>query len=520
MMDPQHFRPPASVATADPSAPQRRRLSLLIIEDNEDDALLLSHRFRHAGYELDVLRVDTPAGTETALRNQHWDLIISDHDLPGFSAIAALGILQQLGLDIPFIIVSGVIREETAIAAMRAGAHDYLSKNHLERLFPAVERELREAGFRRERRRALASQHQTEARLQAAAANTPGVIFQMQRRGEAPLEFLFASEATEMLLGMTPSDLCRDGRQFEDRLLPEDKATLFAELEHTATSGTKLNWEGRIHTLAGDTKWINVRGSARTEVDGTQVWEGVMWNITQSKRTESELRASQLHLKALSNHLQNAKEDERERIARDVHDVLGGHLVALKFSTALMAAKPEMPTEQLRERITQFQTLIDEAIETVGRITRELRPGILKDFGLAAAIESHAEDFAQRTGIRCHILCADDDVSLPEDESIALFRIFQEALTNVSKHARAGLVEVRLLHTGDGVLLEVADDGIGVSDADLSKPRSFGLRGVRERVASLGGTVALQPRQPRGTLLQVTLPAPEGSQLITGEATS
>ncbi|WP_228720790.1 hybrid sensor histidine kinase/response regulator [Nitrogeniibacter mangrovi] len=484
-----------------------RRLRLLIIEDNEDDALLLAHRFRHAGYELEVLRVDTPAGTETALRKQPWDLIISDHDLPGFSAIGALGILQNLDLDIPFIIVSGVIREETAIAAMRAGAHDYLSKSRLERLVPAVERELREVENRRERRRALDAQHQTEARLQAAAANTPGVIFQMQRRPGQPLEFLFASEATEMLLGMTPKQLCGDSSRFEAELLPEDKSSLMTELDQSARESDKLNWEGRIHTAAGDTKWINIRGSARTEADGTQVWEGVMWNITQSKRTEAELRASQLHLKALSNHLQNAKEEERERIARDVHDVLGGHLVGLKFSISLIASKPDLPAAQLKERIGQIEALIDEAIDTVGRITRELRPGILKDFGLAAAIESHAEDFAQHTGLTCRILCADDDVELPEDESIALFRIFQEALTNVSKHACAELVEVRLMHTGDGVMLEVADDGIGVSEADLGKPRSFGLRGVRERVASLGGTVTLQARQPKGTVLQVLLPA-------------
>jgi len=489
--------------------PGNRRLRLLIIEDNEDDALLLSHRFRQAGYALDVLRVDTPSGTESALRGQPWDLIISDHDLPGFSAIAALGIMQQLGLDVPFIIVSGVIREETAVAAMRAGAHDYMSKSRLERLFPAVERELREAENRRERRRALEAQRQTEARLQAAAANTPGVIFQMQRRPGQGFEFLFASEATDMLLGMSPKALCNDARLFEDRLQPDDRATLLVELDQTARSTEKLNWEGRFLTSAGDTKWINLRGSARTEPDGTQMWEGVMWNITQSKRTESELRASQLHLKALSNHLQNAKEAERERIARDVHDVLGGHLVALKFSTSLIASKPDLPAEQLRERIAQNQALIDEAIETVGRVTRELRPGILKDFGLAAAIESQAEDFAQRTGITCKILCADDDINLPEDESIALFRIFQEALTNISKHAGAKLVEIRLMHTGDGIALEVGDDGKGISDEDLSKPRSFGLRGVRERVASLGGQVTLQPRLPCGTLLQVTLPSPE-----------
>ena len=491
-----------------------------MIEDNEDDALLLAHRFRHAGYALDVLRVDTPSGTETALRAQAWDLILSDHDLPGFSAIAALAILQQLELDIPFIIVSGAIREETAIAAMRAGAHDYLTKNRLERLIPAVERELREAENRRERRGALRAQKESEARLQAVAASTPGVFFQLQRRRDTGLNFLYASEATDMLLGMSPQALCADGTLFETRLLPDDRASLTAALDEIAQSGGKLNWEGRIHSPAGDTKWINVRGSVRMLDGEVQIWEGGMWNITQSKRTEAELRASQLHLKALSNHLQNAKEEERERIARDVHDVLGGHLVALKFSTSLLGAKLDQGPDLLRERIGEIETLIDEAIETVGRVTRELRPGILKDFGLAAAIESHAEDFARRTGIACHVRCADDDIALPEDESVALFRIFQEALTNISKHAEASAVEIRLMHTGDGIALEVGDDGKGMSESDLSKPRSFGLRGVRERVASLGGDVQVRARFPHGTLLQVTLPSSPDTPAIDQELPS
>lgn len=481
-------------------------LRLLLIEDNADDALLLIHRFRSGGYNLDVLRVDTPEQTEAALRARSWDLVISDHDLPGFSAIAALGIIKQLELDLPFIIVSGAIREETAIAAMRAGAHDYLSKNQLERLIPAAEREVREAGNRRQRSQALAAQHEADARFQAVAASTPGVIFQMMRQPNEQLGFTYASDATDMLLGVSAKQLCDDGSHFFRLLVADDRTALEAALEASARTGARLNWEGRIETDAGDTKWINIRGSVRYDSACRAIWEGVMWNITHSKQTEAELRDSQAHLKALSSHLQSAKEDERERIARDVHDVLGGHLVALKFSTSLMASRLDEPAEQLRAQVTRIETLIDEAIDTVSRVTRELRPGILKDFGLAAAIESHAEDFTKRTGIRCHVLCADDDIDLPESESIALFRIFQESLTNVSKHAKAQNVDIRLIHTGDGVSLEVADDGVGFAPADLSKPHSFGLRGVRERITSLGGCVDITHRAPNGTHLQVVIP--------------
>ena len=236
------------------------------------------------------------------------------------------------------------------------------------------------------------------------------------------------------------------------------------------------------------------------------VWEGVMWNITHSKRVEADLRESRSQLAALSNHLQRIKEEERERIARDVHDVLGGTLVAMKFEMSLLEAKLEANPAQARERARNVGRMVDDAIATVGRVTRELRPGILKDFGLAAAIESQGEDFAQRTGISCNILCTDHDLNPDYDTSLALFRVFQEALTNVSKHARATAVGVRLMQEGDEVVLEITDNGCGLAPADLRKPRSFGLRGIRERLTSLGGRLDLSPVTPQGTRLTLRAP--------------
>lgn len=213
-------------------------------------------------------------------------------------------------------------------------------------------------------------------------------------------------------------------------------------------------------------------------------------------------------LAALSNHLEAAREEERERIARDIHDVLGGHLVAIKIETALLAAKLDANAEPLRKRVRGIEKLLDDAIATVSRVTRELRPGILKDFGLGAAIECQAEDFTQRTGMPCRIACADHDIQLPQHTAVALFRIFQEALTNVCKHARASRVDVRLTQEGDEVLLEVADNGQGMTPADVDKPRSFGLRGMRERLEGLGGRLELHAHEPSGTRLLIAVPLP------------
>jgi FixJ family two-component response regulator len=153
-----------------PAAP--RTLNVLLIEDSEDDAMLLLHRFRLAGYQVWAQRVEDERSLREALASRTWDVVLSDHNMPRFSAMVALSILQGLGLDLPFIIVSGVIEEDIAVSAMRAGAHDYLSKGKLDRLIPAVEREMREARNRAERHSALDAVRMTARRASAPSPPT------------------------------------------------------------------------------------------------------------------------------------------------------------------------------------------------------------------------------------------------------------------------------------------------------------------------------------------------------------
>lgn len=490
----------------EPDSTAKPPIRLLFIEDSENDVLLILHQFRNAGYAPTYLRVASPAEMRAALEREPWDLILCDHNLPGFSAQGALRLSRELALDLPFIIVSGVMQEDEAIAAMRAGAHDYLSKNKLDRLIPAVERELREVVNRREKRQAEHTLRQSEARLRALTDNIPGVVFQMGYTPDRTLGFQYLSEAAAMLFGAPAEELIGGSSGWMSWLLDEDLPGFIDAAASSAESLSTLNWEGRIQLPTGEQKWINLRSSPRLSECGKVVWEGVMWNITHSKHVEADLRESRSQLAALSNHLQRIKEEERERIARDVHDVLGGTLVAMKFEMSLLESKLDSQLAQARERARNVGRMVDDAIATVGRVTRELRPGILKDFGLAAAIESQGEDFAQRTGITCNILCTDHDLDPDYDTALALFRIFQEALTNVSKHAGGTEVRVRLMQEGDEVVLEIADDGCGLAATDLQKPRSFGLRGIRERMSSLGGRLELNPVAPHGTCLVLRVP--------------
>lgn len=481
-------------------------LNLLVIEDSEDDALLLAGCFKRAGYALEFQRVENANSAREAMLAGGWDAILSDHSMPGFNALAALALMQELHLDLPFIIVSGVIEEETAIAAMRAGAHDYLSKDRLDRLVPAVEREMREAKNRAERRTALETVKDNEARFRALVSNIPGMVFQLLRQADGEFRFLYVSEGAEALLGRAPKELGVMPRLFFEAIHAEDRPAFEAALSHSANELSQMNWDGRIRGADGMEKWINLRSAPRRIASSEVQWEGIASNITQSKLAENELRESRAQLAELSSHLEAAKEEERERIARDIHDELGGTLVAIKIETSLLSTKLPSDPLQLRKRVRAIEGLIDEAISTAGRVARELRPGILKDFGLAAAIECQADDFSQRVGLICDTTGIAHEIDPDEETSLALFRIFQEALTNVAKHAQATWVGIHLSATGDNLTLEISDNGRGISAEDMNKPKSFGLRGIRERMSGLGGSLELARNSPQGT--RVILRAP------------
>lgn len=491
---------------AQPQQKNNASLTILIIEDSEDDALLLASCFKRAGYQLEFQRVENADAARQAMLAGGWDAILSDHSMPGFNALAALALMQELRLDLPFIIVSGVIDEETAIAAMRAGAHDYLSKDRLDRLVPAVEREMREAKNRAERRSALETVKDNEARFRALVSNIPGMVFQLLRPADGAFRFLYVSEGAEALLGRTPDELSAEPRLFFDNIHPEDRPTFEAALARSANNLTQMNWDGRIRSADGAEKWINLRSAPRRLASSEVQWEGIAANITQSKLAENELRESRAQLAELSSHLEAAKEEERERIARDIHDELGGTLVAIKIETSLLSSKLPADPLQLRKRVRGIEGLIDEAINTAGRVARELRPGILKDFGLAAAIECQADDFSQRVGLNCDTTGIAHEIDPDENTSLALFRIFQEALTNVAKHAHATWVGITLCADGDILTLEITDNGRGISPQDMNKPKSFGLRGIRERMRDLGGSLELARNSPQGT--RVILRAP------------
>ncbi len=233
-------------------------------------------------------------------------------------------------------------------------------------------------------------------------------------------------------------------------------------------------------------------------------------DITDRKEAEKALQHSNEQLRALSARLQSVRETECERIAREIHDELGQALTALNLDLIWIQqnlAKSPRLRPQFKRRIQAATSLLENTVRSVQRISAELRPAMLDDLGLAATLEWHAEEFAARTGIRCQWQPKPVTVRVNRDHATALFRIFQEILTNVARHARASAVNLKLIQTDGELILEVADDGKGFDERKLLRHKSLGLLGMRERAAFIGGLVKVQSAPGHGTKVTVTSPA-------------
>jgi PAS domain S-box-containing protein len=609
-----------------------RTLHVLFVEDSEDDFLFLVKELQRGDYRCEVRRVDTEADFSAALAAGGWDAIIADYSLPQFSAVEALALLQKSGQDLPFIIVSGSVGEEVAVATMKSGAHDIIQKSRLARLVPVVRRELREARIRQERREAEAALQVSEERHRKLSDCSPVGIFEsdaeghwtyanarwagisglslVESRGQGWISAIHPADREEVLESWRRALAERREWTHEHRLLPslgtvrwvrvraapvvskeaqpagyvgtvEDisqskraaDALVAAQerLQHLVSSSPAVIYSLKVH---GDTllptwvsenialmtgydpqetlssKWwadhLHPKGNEEVEAeyttsgvlfaeypfrrkDGTEIWihdekrllrdaagrlvevVGSWSDITGRKLAEEELRSSREELRALAAHLQSVREEERKRITREIHDELGQSLTGFKMDLAwvrnqLSSEEGAVIRQPLLEKISGMGTLLDGTASLVRRLCTELRPGVLDDLGLGAAVEWQAAEYEKRTGIACAFTMAPGELTVDPERSTALFRIFQEILTNVARHAQATKVTVMMKEIEDHIFLEVRDNGIGIKESQKAGAKSLGLLGMRERAFMLGGEVSIQGTPGKGTIVQVKVP--------------
>jgi signal transduction histidine kinase len=229
--------------------------------------------------------------------------------------------------------------------------------------------------------------------------------------------------------------------------------------------------------------------------------------IAERKRAEEQVRRSEENLRALAARLESVREEERTRIAREIHDELGQVLTGLKMDlTWVVKRLPPKQPAALTEKIGAMFELIDDSVNAVRRISSGLRPEALDQLGLAAAIEWQLREFQMRTGIRCKVALPEEPLNADQDRSTALFRIFQELLTNVARHANATKVEVTLRLQDWAMLLEVQDNGRGIVEQEINQPQSLGLLGMRERAFPFGGRFEIAGTRGKGTRATVRIP--------------
>lgn len=352
-------------------------LRVLIVEDNEDDALLIIRELARGGYVPQHQRVDTSAATRQALETGQWDVIIADYAMPQFNGSEALGIVKSCGLDIPFIIVSGAIGEQTAVAAMKAGAHDYVMKSALGRLVPAIQRELQEAQVRR--------------------------------------------------------------------------------------------------------RW---------------------------RQAEVALIEAHRRLQALSSRMMQIQETERRTLARELHDEIGQALTAVKIHLQALLLRSD--TLKHVPQIEDSLRIVDGALEQVRSLSLDLRPSQLDDLGLQPALRWYLDRQSRIAGLDLQFGADALPARLHPDVETACFRIAQEAMTNVLRHAGAKRVGVELRRHGEELELTVEDDGKGFDVAAAQRRAatgaSLGLAGMEERAALAGGRIELSSAAGRGTRVRVSFP--------------
>jgi len=484
-----------------------KNLRVLLVEASSVDARRTVAKLKQNGYLVKHFQVENADSMQKALAEAQWDVILCSYDSSGFCGLEALRLSQHSGFDLPFLFLSHDQRESTLIEAIQAGASGFIFKDHLNFLAAAIEHSLREARIRREHNEEKLALQSYQARVHSFISNLPGMAFQLLLDSNSVLSFPYVSDGGRSLLGFEPLDLKQNPSLFQNILYPNDRDSFHQSMRISADKLSLWNWEGRIVIAKnGKIKWINMRCTPRKLENGDVLWEGFMTNISQSKFAGIGLKQSQDQLRELSSHIQDAREQERLHIARDIHDDMGGTLTAIKIDIAWLIERLDNPNPELYAKAKGIESLVDRCMKSANNILRSLRPSVLDSFGLIAAIEMEAEEFEKRTAISCPISQVDEGMEISPDASIALFRIFQETLTNIMKHAKASEVTVDIANRKGGLDLVISDNGCGFKEVDRQKPRSFGLRGIQERVAHFNGKVQINSKPGKGTTVQVHIP--------------
>lgn len=504
----------------------QRALRVLLVEDSADDAELILLALRRSGYAPQSCRVETREALEAALE-QPWDVILTDHNLPALDSLAVIELLRARKVASPCLIVSGEIGEETAVSLIQRGAVDYVSKHNLARLGMAIDRALYEQEI--QRAQAAAEQalrrayEELEQRVRQRTAELQAVVEQLNA-SEQRFRAVFNSQlgaiittdaegviceinptaaalygcSSAPLVGQPMSALLKQPEAYRDLLLIAERGSSWFSL------GKRMP----IRRADGSSFLGEVLGAVLKNDRGVTL--GYVWMI----RDLSELERAEAKAADANRRVANSREQERLRLARDIHDGPLQDLVGVSFHMADLERKLRSgaPALEVAELVRGFRESITGAIKQLRAVINDLRPAGLDEFGLVAALEGYIANFerSRKEALEIDFRVAGEIDPLPEEISLGLFRIVQEALSNVAKHARAQRVEIALQRHKSRLVLRICDDGVGFEVPedfrDLTEDRHFGLVGIAERVELMRGRLAVRSRAGAGTEVAVEVP--------------
>ncbi len=323
------------------------------------------------------------------------------------------------------------------------------------------------------------------------------------------LRFTFVSREAQALLGYPVAAWTEEPDFLREHVHPDDRDWAVGSRATAGREGRDHQVEFRMLAANGRVVWVRDMVRIVRDLEGRGVESvGVMIDVTERRAAEEELRHSREQLRDLSAHVEWAREEERATISRSIHDDLGQALTALKFELSALrgGALAGVAPAELCARIDGMSELVMGTVDHVRRIAQELRPGLLDDLGLVAALEWQAQEFQARTKVECRLYSDLGDIRLPRPLATTCFRTAQEALTNVARHAAARRAEVRLHRRSGRLVLEISDDGRGIETDELRSARSLGLLGMKERARRLGGDVSITGTPGRGTTVTLSVP--------------
>ena len=480
-------------------------LRVLVLEDSARDAELIVRELRSFGYEPQWTRVETEEDFRKNI-DSGLQLILADYTLPQFDALSALRIMQERGLSIPFIVVTGTITEATAVAVLKQGADDYLLKDRLGRLGPAVKSALEQGRMREERKRAEQALRDSEARLQTAQQIGAIGDWEFDRQTRACI----LSPQMYRLFERDPAQGAPGPNEIFEYYFPESAQLTRDCARRALDTGESAELEQRVRLPSGRTAFHASVILAGKDAEGRVVkLYGTSQDITARKRLEEERAANVARLAELSRRVVAVQEEERRRLAAELHDHTSPSLSAVSLNLGLIAADlPPQASNALASRFDDTRTLLADSIAAIRDVCADLRPATLDYVGLNQALKEYAGQFSRRTGIAVHVSGMDSRQRLAAETETMLFRVAQEALTNCAKHAKATSISMEITHASEQVVLEISDNGAGFDPGALGQSRhrpGLGLLTMRERAEFAGGKFSLESQPGKGTRIRVEI---------------